>query len=168
MNSDITAGPIARPRPQSWALAQTLNDPAVNRVLAVIGRLGLVYLFCFSAVYHLTFGWATTINEMVARHVPFSVPLMVLAQIAAVTFTLAIAFNVQARWAALGLALYVVTVSSIIYTPGTYVSGPDTRIFFMKDMAIFGALLLLSCALSANQRLAAELKSLKGASAMKL
>ena len=137
---------------------EVLNQPGINRLISIIGRLGLVYLFCFAAVFHLSFGWKTTIDEMVARHVPFPAPLMVLAQIICVACTLALLFGYKPRWAALGLALYVLTVSSIIYTPGTFVSGPDTRIFFMKDMAIFGALLMLSCALAANQRLTAQLR----------
>ncbi|WP_414713942.1 hypothetical protein [Sphingomonas sp.] len=82
--------------------------------------------------------------------------LNVAAMLASAGLALALLFNLKPRWAALGLALYTLIVSSVMYTPAPGVS-PQILVLFMKDMAIFGGLLALSSALSANALLRAKL-----------
>ena len=128
-------------------IMRTLDTPAVNRFVSIIGRLGICFLFCTAALFHLTFGRAITLAEMRNRGLPFPEELNALAMIVSGGLALALLFNFRTRWAALGLALYTLIVSSVIYTPGVGLPAED-MIFFMKDMAIFGALLAWSCSLA--------------------
>lgn len=141
---------VTAPRTLPAAL-EALNALGVNRALSIIGRLAIVYLFCGAANFHLTFGWTMTINNMTAKGIPFPEVLNVVAMVISAGLSLALLFNVKARWAALGLALYVLCVSSIMYGPLT-ADWQKTRVLFMKDMAIFGALLAWSCTLADEWR----------------
>ena len=124
-----------------------LDDPAVNRWVSVVGRIAIAYLFCLAARFHLTFGWDMTIRDMTARGIPFPEVLNVVAMLVSGGLSLALLFNFKPRYAALGLALYTLTVSIVMFGPQN-AEWETTRVYFMKDMAIFGALLAWSCTLA--------------------
>jgi len=134
------------------------DSPTLHWTMSLIGRIGIAHLFCRAALFHLTNGWELTINNMKAEHIPMPEVLNVVAMVVSAGLALALLFNFKARWAALGLALYTLVVSSVMYTPGPGVA-PQVFVLFMKDMAIFGGLIALSAALAVNARLQAELDS---------
>lgn len=112
--------------------------------LDLLGRVAIAVLFLDAARYHLTAaGWDKTISDMTARGVPMQVPALLLAMIASIMLALALLLNIRARWAALGLSLYTISVSSVMYTPFSGL-GQMSLILFLKDLCIFGALLSLS------------------------
>ena len=122
-----------------------------DTLLSLLGRLAICYLFVSAAYYHLTFGWDLTIQDMVAHQVLFPQVMNVIAMLTSAGLALALLFNIKPRWSALGLALYVGTVSLVMYGPFN-ADWNTTRVLFMKDMAIFGALLCWSATLARPAR----------------
>ena len=121
---------------------------AANGLLDTVGRLAVATLFLDAARYHLTaLGWDKTLADMAARGVPLPVPALLFAMAASIGLSLALLLNIRARWAALGLALYTISVSLVMYTPFVGL-GQMSFILFLKDLCIFGALLSLSRNLS--------------------
>lgn len=113
-----------------------------------LGRLGVAGLFLAAARYHLTTpGWGATLSEMAGRGVPAPVPALLVAMAASIALSLALLVGFKERWAALGLALYTISVTSVMYNPFAHL-GQVALIFFLKDLCIFGALLTLSVTLS--------------------
>lgn len=113
-------------------------------VLDLVGRVAIGILFLDAARYHLTAaGWDKTLADMAARSVPMAVPALLAAMAASIALALALLLNIRARWAALGLSLYTIAVSSVMYTPFAGL-GQMSLILFLKDLCIAGALLSLS------------------------
>jgi putative oxidoreductase len=134
----------------STATASLVNGLAFNRLLSIIGRLAICYLFCSAALFHLTFGRDITVRDMSAHHIPFAGVLNGFAMLLSGGLALALLLNFRTRWAALGLALYTLVVSFVMYGP-LNADWDTTRVLFMKDMAIFGTLLAWSCSVAAQQ-----------------
>lgn len=132
-------------------IAQWLNSDIGLTIASFAGRLGICYLFLNAALYHATFGYDHTIVDMTARGIPFPGVLNLLAMGTSSVLALALLFDFRARWAALGLAIYTFSVSMVMYWPGSVVP-PEDKVYLMKDMALFGALMLLACALARNNR----------------
>ena len=130
---------IKAAHPAGGAFTQKLAGPVTD----YLGRAAVAALFLDAARYHLTEGWGQTLADMSARGVPLPVPALLLAMAASILLSLALLFDIRARWAALGLALYAISVSLVMYTPFIGL-GRLALIFFVKDLAIFGALLSLS------------------------
>jgi putative oxidoreductase len=137
------------------------NDPScrpslsgnltVDRGLNLLGRFCIAFLFLDAARYHVSAdGWVRTIADMRARGVPFPQPILGLAMIASTVLALALLFGFRTRWAVLGLALYTITVSSVMYTPFSGL-GFIPLVLFLKDLCIFGALLTLATTLPASK-----------------
>ncbi len=134
-------------------LNDTLNDSHASRTLVQaragwiverIGRIGVAFLFIDAARYHVSsYGWRATLTDMAARGVPAAAPLLVLAMVASTTMALALVFGIRERWAALGLAIYTICVSSVMYNPFAHL-GYGALVLFLKDICICGALLALS------------------------
>lgn len=141
--TQVTSGMTAR----SNASIALLDQPFVNQALSLVGRLAIAYLFCFAAFFHLTFGFAGTVKDMAAHGVPMPAVVNIVAMIVSSASAVALVFNFKARWAALLLALYVIVVSTVMYGPFN-ADWETTRVLFMKDMAIFGALLAWSSSLT--------------------
>lgn len=113
-------------------------------ILDLVGRVAIGILFLDAARYHLTAaGWDKTLADMTARGVPMAVPALLVAMAASIALALALLLNIRARWAALGLSLYTIAVSSVMYTPFVGL-GQMSLILFLKDLCIAGALLSLS------------------------
>jgi putative oxidoreductase len=115
-----------------------------RRPLDFLGRAAIAFLFLSAARYHVSpQGWDRTLSDMAARGVPFPVPAMLLAMAASSLLALALLLDVKPRLAALGLSLYTISVSLVMYTPFVGL-GQMSYILFLKDCCIFGALLSLS------------------------
>jgi len=122
-----------------------------NRALDLLGRIAIAFLFIDAARYHLFEGWDRTLADMVARGVPIPQVLLVIAMGISIVLALALLFGIKARWAALGLAVYAMCVSVVMYNPFAHLGQPALT-FFLKDLCIFGALLSLSRALQDTKR----------------
>jgi uncharacterized membrane protein YphA (DoxX/SURF4 family) len=118
-----------------------------DRSLDVLGRAAIAFLFVDAARYHISAaGWHRTLEDMHARGVPAAEPLLIVAMVTSTGLALALLFGIQQRLAALGLALYAIGVSLVMYNPFAHL-GQGMLVLFLKDLCIFGALLSLSRAL---------------------
>jgi putative oxidoreductase len=127
---------ISRPKPVGFARL----DWCLDR----FGRVGVAFLFVDAARWHVSHdGWIRTLSDMRARGVPAPAPALILAMIASSLMALALVFGIKARWAALGLAIYTISVSLVMYNPFAGL-GQAALILLFKDICIFGALLSLS------------------------
>jgi putative oxidoreductase len=144
---------MARPFPSSSATdieAAPRRDTTVDRVAGVVGRLAIAFLFIDAARYHVSAaGWRVTLAQMAARGVPAPVPMLIVAMIASTLLALALLVGFKERWAALGLAIYTICVSCVMYNPFAHL-GYTALVLLLKDICIFGALLALSRALSGD------------------
>lgn len=121
-----------------------LNLAQFDGVVQVVGRCAAAFLFLDAARYHLTpAGWAATTHDMVARGVPLVSAALGIAMVVSIVLALALVFKFHARYAALGLALYTIAVSSVMYTPFSSL-GYTALVLFLKDLGLSGALLALS------------------------
>jgi uncharacterized membrane protein YphA (DoxX/SURF4 family) len=123
--------------------ASTSMPASLNRALDVLGRAAIAFLFVDAARYHVMEGWQRTLTDMQARGVPMSKVLLIIAMAISSMLALALLFGIRERMAALGLALYAICVSLVMYNPFIHLGQPAFT-FFLKDLAIFGALLSLS------------------------
>jgi putative oxidoreductase len=123
---------------------------AIDRILGVVGRLAIAFLFIDAARYHVSAaGWRVTLAQMAARGVPAPIPMLIVAMIASTLLAIALVLGFKERWAALGLAIYTICVSCVMYNPFAHL-GYTALVLFLKDICIFGALLALSRALSGD------------------
>lgn len=121
-----------------------LFQARVHWLIERFGRFCVAFLFIDAARYHVSaYGWVATLHDMEARGVPAAKPALVIAMAASTGLALALLFGIKERWATLGLAIYTICVSSVMYTPFTGL-GFDKLVLFLKDFCIFGALLALS------------------------
>ena len=132
--NDLSTEPVAK---QSEILR-------VDRILDLLGRTAIAVLFLDAARYHVSAaGWIRTLDDMHARGVPAANVMLVLAMLTSSILVLALLFDIKPRLAALGLALYTISVSLVMYNPLAHL-GQGALILFLKDLCIFGALLSLS------------------------
>ena len=116
----------------------------LDRILDVAGRTAIAVLFIDAARYHISAaGWIRTLDDMHARGIPAPKVMLVIAMLASTILALALLFGIKERLAALGLALYTICVSLVMYNPFAHL-GQGALILFLKDLCIFGALLSLS------------------------
>jgi uncharacterized membrane protein YphA (DoxX/SURF4 family) len=115
-----------------------------DRTLDIVGRAAIAFLFIDAARYHLSSaGWQHTLGDMQARGVPAPEVLLGVAMFASTALALSLLFGIKERLAALGLALYAIGVSAVMYNPFAHLGQP-ALVLFLKDLCIFGALLSLS------------------------
>jgi putative oxidoreductase len=116
----------------------------LDRILDILGRTAIAVLFIDAARYHVSAaGWIRTLDEMQARGVPVPTVMLVIAMLASTILAVGLLFGIKERFAALGLALYTISVSLVMYNPFAHL-GQGALILFLKDLCIFGALLSLS------------------------
>jgi putative oxidoreductase len=116
----------------------------LDRILDILGRTAIAVLFIDAARYHVSAaGWIRTLDEMQARAVPVPTVMLVIAMLASTILAVGLLFGIKERFAALGLALYTISVSLVMYNPFAHL-GQGALILFLKDLCIFGALLSLS------------------------
>jgi uncharacterized membrane protein YphA (DoxX/SURF4 family) len=124
--------------------------PLLDRALDLIGRAAVAFLFVDAARYHISpVGWQRTLADMHGRGVPAPEVLLVVAMFVSTTLALSLLFGIKERLAALGLALYAISVSAVMYNPFAHL-GQGALILFLKDLCIFGALLSLSRSLQGS------------------
>ena len=122
------------------ALAQARLGWLVER----FGRICIAFLFIDAARYHVSaYGWIATLHDMQARGIPVAKPALIVAMIVSTLLAAALVVGIRERWAALGLAIYTICVSSVMYNPFAGL-GYGALVLFLKDICIFGALLALS------------------------
>jgi putative oxidoreductase len=120
--------------------ALTLS-PAQN-AFALIGRILIAVLFVPSGFGKLM-GFAGTVGYIASKGVPLPEVCAAIAVFAEFFLCLALLVGWQARWAALGLAIFTLVISPIFHN---YWAVPQAMVMvqklnFFKNMAIAGGLL---------------------------
>ena len=118
------------------------NENAATDALALLGRLLMAYLFVPSGFGKLM-GFAGTVGYIASKGVPLPEVCAAIAVIAELGLGLALLFGWKARWAALGMAIFVAVITPIFHN---YWAAPDAQMMmqklnFVKNIAIVGGLL---------------------------
>ena len=116
-------------------------SPAQN-AFALIGRILVALLFVPSGWGKLM-GFAGTVGYISAKGVPLPEVCAGIAIAAELGLCLLLLVGWQARWAALGLAIFTIVISPIFHN---FWAVPDAQVYmqklnFFKNMAIAGGLL---------------------------
>lgn len=116
-------------------------SPAQN-AFALIGRILVALLFVPSGWGKLM-GFAGTVGYISAKGVPLPEVCAAIAVAAELGLCLLLLVGWQARWAALGLAIFTIVISPIFHN---FWAVPDAQVYmqklnFFKNMAIAGGLL---------------------------
>lgn len=123
----------------------TTTTTSSQDTVALIGRVLIAYLFVPSGLSKLI-GFAGTVGYIASQGVPMPEVAAAIAVAAELGLGLLVLLGWQARWAALGLALFVAAITPIFHG---YWAVPEAqrmmqKIQFDKNLAIVGALLLLT------------------------
>lgn len=116
-------------------------SPAQN-AFALIGRILVALLFVPSGWGKLM-GFAGTVGYIAGKGVPLPQVCAAIAVAAELGLCLLLLVGWQARWAALGLAIFTIVISPIFHN---FWAVPDAQVYmqklnFFKNMAIAGGLL---------------------------
>lgn len=116
-------------------------SPAQN-AFALIGRILIAVLFVPSGWGKLM-GFAGTAGYIASKGVPLPEVCAAIAIFAELALCLALLVGWQARWAALGLAIFTLVITPIFHG---YWSYPEAQVYmqklnFFKNLAIAGGLL---------------------------
>ena len=130
-NTGTYAGPVAESSAQS--------------VAALIGRLLIAYLFVPSGFSKLM-GFAGTAGYIASKGVPLPEVCAAIAIAAELGLGLLLLVGLKTRWAALGLAVFVLVITPIFHN---YWAVPEAQLMaqkmnFFKNLAIAGGLLAFS------------------------
>ncbi|MBE7942441.1 MULTISPECIES: DoxX family protein [Ramlibacter] len=114
-----------------------LRDPA-----ALLGRILIAYLFVPAGWGKLT-GFAGTAGYIASMNVPMPQVAAAIAVAAELGLGLAVLLGIQARWAALGLAIFTAVITPIFHA---FWNAPEAQhmmqmLNFTKNLAIIGGLL---------------------------
>jgi putative oxidoreductase len=118
----------------------------LSRIVEGVGRFLLVLLFLGSAVDHIT-NSAKTAGIIDARGLPIPHVLVWATVLVELVLSLALLFGFRSRIAALGLAAFTIVATTLFHLRPD--SEPDMHMFY-KDLAIFGALLVIAMRQSAK------------------
>ena len=111
-----------------------VTQPTANAVISLVARILLAYIFLVAGWGKIT-GYAATVGYMESMGVPGAMlPLTILVEFGG---GLALLFGFQARFAALGLAVFSIITALIFH------GGAEDSINLMKNLAISGGLLFL-------------------------
>jgi len=115
---------------------------SASDVAALIGRVLIAYLFVPSGFGKLL-GFAGTVGYIASKGMPLPEVCAAIAVFAELGLGLLVLVGWQARWAALGLALFTAVISPIFHG---YWAVPDAQVMmqklnFTKNFAIVGGLL---------------------------
>jgi putative oxidoreductase len=118
------------------------NDNAAWDAAALLGRLLIAYLFVPSGFGKLM-GFAGTVGYIASKGVPLPEVCAAIAVIAELGLGLLLLFGWKARWAALGMAVFVAVITPIFHN---YWAVPEAQMYmqklnFTKNIAIIGGLL---------------------------
>lgn len=110
------------------------QQPQVNAVLSLVARILMAYIFIVAGWGKIS-GYAATAGYMESMGVPAALlPLTIFVELGG---GLALLFGFQARFAALGLAVFSLITAFIFH------SGAEDAINLMKNLAMSGGLLFL-------------------------
>jgi putative oxidoreductase len=112
----------------------------LSRIVDGVGRFFLVLLFLGSAAGHIT-NSAKTAAIIGARGLPIPQLLVWATVLLEVVLSLALLFGFRTRVAALGLAAFTIVATTLFHLRPD--SEPEMHMFY-KDIAIFGALLVIA------------------------
>jgi putative oxidoreductase len=124
----------------------TQSGSPLSRIVDGVGRFFLVLLFLGSAVDHIAHS-AKTADIIGARGLPIPHLLVWATVLMEVVLSLGLLFGFRARQAALGLAAFTIVATTLFHLRPE--SEPDMHMFY-KDLAIFGALLVIAMRQPAN------------------
>ncbi len=111
-----------------------VNQPAANAAVALIARIFMAYIFLVAGWGKIT-AYSATVGYMESMGVPGAMlPLTILVEFGG---GLALLFGFQARFAALGLAVFSLITAFLFH------GGAEDSINFMKNFAMTGGLLFL-------------------------
>ncbi|QXW26069.1 DoxX family protein [Acinetobacter johnsonii] len=111
-----------------------VNQPAANAAIALIARIFMAYIFLVAGWGKIT-AYSATVGYMESMGVPGAMlPLTILVEFGG---GLALLFGFQARFAALGLAVFSLITAFLFH------GGAEDSINFMKNFAMTGGLLFL-------------------------
>jgi putative oxidoreductase len=118
------------------------NENAATDALALMGRLLIAYLFVPSGFGKLM-GFAGTVGYIASKGVPMPEVCAAIAVFAELVLALALLFGWKARWAALGMAIFIAVITPIFHN---YWAAPEAQLAmqklnFTKNIAIMGGLL---------------------------
>jgi putative oxidoreductase len=114
-------------------------------VLALIGRVLLAWLFV-PAGWGKIAGFAGTAGYIASKGIPLPEVCAALAIVAELGLGLLLLVGWQARWAALGLAIFVAVITPIFHN---YWAMPEAQVMmqqqaFNKNLAVVGGLLVVA------------------------
>ena len=117
-------------------------DSSPSDILALLGRLALAWLFVPSGWAKLL-GFSGTVGYIASKGVPVPELCAAVAVAAELGLGLLLLVGWRARWAALGLAIFVAVITPIFHA---YWAVPDAQVMmqklnFNKNLAIVGGLL---------------------------
>ena len=116
------------------AVKNLVNQPAANAAIALIARIFMAYIFLVAGWGKIT-AYSATVGYMESMGVPGAMlPLTILVEFGG---GLALLFGFQARFAALGLAVFSLITAFLFH------GGAEDSINFMKNFAMTGGLLFL-------------------------
>ena len=119
-------------------------SPAQN-ALALIGRVLLAWLFV-PAGWGKIMGFSGTVGYIASKGVPLPEVCAAIAIAAELGLGLALLVGFKARWAAIGLAIFVAVITPIFHN---YWASPEAQVMmqkqaFNKNLAIVGGLLVVA------------------------
>ena len=115
-------------------LKNLLQGPQTDALISLIARVLMAYIFIVAGWGKIT-AYSATVGYMESMGVPsIMLPLTILVEFGG---GLALLFGFQARFAALGLAVFSLITAFIFH------HGAEDAINFMKNMAMTGGLLFL-------------------------
>lgn len=111
-----------------------VQDPQSDALISLIARVLMAYIFIMAGWGEIT-AYSATVGYMESMGVPgMMLPLTILVEFGG---GLALLFGFQARFAALGLAVFSLITAFLFH------GDAEDAINFMKNMAMTGGLLLL-------------------------
>ena len=133
--------------PHAYAVDSTTGFALspVQNLMALVGRLLIAMLFLPAGWAKVT-GFAGTVGYIASKGLPMPEVCAVLAIAAEVGLSLLLIAGWQTRWAALGLAFYVIVLTPLFHN---YWAVPEAQVmvqklFFFKNYALVGGLLALA------------------------
>ncbi|MDB5875547.1 MAG: DoxX family protein [Ramlibacter sp.] len=121
------------------------NNNSAQDTLVLVGRVLMAWLFVPEGWNKIT-GFAGTVGYIASQGVPLPEVCAAIAIAAELGLGLLLLIGWQARWAALGLAIFTAVITPIFHN---YWAAPEAErmmqhINFSKNVAIVGGLLVLA------------------------
>ncbi len=116
-----------------------------SSILTLLGRWAIAAIFLLSGILKFVF-YSSTLNYMASQGVPYTAVLLILAALTEILFGLFIILGWKTRWSAFALLLYLIPVTYVFHDFWNIEEPMQAQLQFfqfLKNLAIFGGLLLL-------------------------